>query len=134
MVAAVVERDGRYLLGRRPEGKRHAGLWEFPGGKIDPGEDAAGAARRELAEELSLAVEEVGPCALSIEDGGSPFVIDFYPVRATGEPIAHEHAEVGWFEPEALSALDLAPADRAFAAWLRGPEKGRRPEPSGSHS
>lgn len=121
VVAAVVERDGRYLLGLRPEGKRHAGMWEFPGGKIDPGEDAAEAARRELAEELSLVVRGVGPRTRSFDDGTSPFVIDFYPVQVDGEPIVHEHAEIGWFTPEELEALPLAPADRAFADWLTTP-------------
>ena len=119
VVAAVVERDGRYLLGRRPEEKRHGGLWEFPGGKIDDGEDAEQAARRELAEELSLDVSRVGALLHSFDDDGSQFVIDFYPVLAMGDPVAHEHAEIGWFTVDELNALALAPADRAFGDWLR---------------
>ena len=55
VVAAVIRREGRYLLGRRPGHKRHGGLWEFPGGKLHDGEDAEAAAHRELDEELALA-------------------------------------------------------------------------------
>ncbi|HSG49130.1 MAG TPA: NUDIX domain-containing protein, partial [Longimicrobiales bacterium] len=54
VIAAVIHRDGRYLVGRRPDDKRHGGLWEFPGGKLDPGESWLEAARRELSEELEM--------------------------------------------------------------------------------
>ncbi|MCK7504065.1 MAG: NUDIX domain-containing protein [Desulfobacterales bacterium] len=54
VIAAVIRRDGRYLVGRRPDGKRHGGLWEFPGGKVDPGESRLEAAHRELGEELGM--------------------------------------------------------------------------------
>lgn len=118
VVAAVVERDGRLLLGLRPPEKRHGGLWEFPGGKLDPGETAAEAARRELAEELGVVVTDVGERLLSVGDDPSPFVIEFFPVSITGGPSAIEHAEIAWFTVAELAALPLAPADRAFATWL----------------
>jgi len=54
VVAGILWREGRYLGVRRPEGKAHAGLWEFPGGKVEPGEDPAAALVRELAEELDI--------------------------------------------------------------------------------
>jgi len=117
VVAAVVEREGRLLLGLRPRHKRHGGLWEFPGGKIDEGEDYEGATRRELLEELELHAERVGERLFAVEDEGSPFVIEFYTVEVRGTPVAHEHAEVGWFTTEALEAMPLAPADRAFVGW-----------------
>lgn len=120
VVAAVIERDGRYLLGRRPEEKRHGGLWEFPGGKLDQGEDAEGAARRELAEELALRVVSVGPVLHSVIDPAAPFVIHFHPVRAVGDPAPLEHEEVGWFRVEEMRGLGLAPADGHFVAWLSG--------------
>src|SRR5678815_488315 len=97
VVAAVVERDGRLLLCRRPAGKRHAGLWEFPGGKLLPGEPVAEAARRELAEELGVGVLAVGERLLTLPDPGSVFVVEFYPVKIAGEPEALEHEELGWF-------------------------------------
>ena len=118
VVAAVVEREGRLLLCRRPAGKRHAGLWEFPGGKLLPGESVTAAARRELAEELAVEVLAVGERLLALPDPGSVFVVEFYPVKIAGEPEALEHEELGWFRPEELPGLDLAPSDRAFAEWL----------------
>jgi mutator protein MutT len=133
VVAAVVERHGRYLLGRRPREKRHGGLWEFPGGKVDAGESVADAARRELDEELGLRVAGVGVHLRSVADGSSPFVIEFHEVVVDGEPVAHEHEEVGWFTPGQLSGMHLAPADRDFAASLvsAAAAEGREAGPEG---
>ena len=119
VIAAVIVRDGRYLVGRRPAEKRHGGLWEFPGGKVDAGEDWSGAARRELAEELGMLVGSVGRLLLSVGDEGSAYVIHFVEVEATGEPMPTEHTAVGWYTPEELAALPLAPADARFVARLR---------------
>lgn len=116
VVAAVVEREGRLLLCRRPAGKRHAGLWEFPGGKLHPGETAVDAARRELAEELGVEVLAVGERLLALNDPGSVYVVEFHPVKIAGEPHPLEHEALGWFTPKELAGLDLAPSDRAFAA------------------
>lgn len=118
VVAAVVERDGKLLLGKRPERKRHGGLWEFPGGKIDPGEGPTEAARRELAEELGLRVVAVGERMLALPDEASTFVIEFYPVEVSGEPEPFEHDEVGWFAIEQMADMPLAPADATFVSWL----------------
>jgi 8-oxo-dGTP diphosphatase len=118
VVAAVIVRDGRYLLGRRPAAKRHGGLWEFPGGKVDEEESPSHAASRELREELSLHVTSVGARVAAIDDAESPFVIEFYDVVAAGEPLAHEHDELGWFTATELQDVALAPADRLFAQLL----------------
>lgn len=118
VIAAVVEDGGRWLLGRRPAEKRHAGLWEFPGGKLLDGESASDAARRELAEELDLAVKAAGRTLFTARDPASPFVIEFVEIFVEGSPTPHEHDELGWFDVEALRELPLAPADRAFATWL----------------
>ena len=127
VVAAVVERDGRLLLCRRPRGKRHAGLWEFPGGKLLPGESIEEAAGRELAEELAVEVLSVGDLLLELPDPGSPFVVEFHPVEIAGEPVALEHDALAWVRPEELGGLDLAPGDRAFAMHLlRYPREGER--------
>lgn len=119
MVAAVLRREGRYLLGLRPTEKRHGGLWEFPGGKLAPGESLLAAARRELAEELELRVTGIGDVLRSFADGSSPFVIEFVEARAVGDPVAVEHEAVGWFSVEEMGAMPLAPADATFAGWLR---------------
>lgn len=118
VVAAVLRREGRYLLGLRPERKRHGGLWEFPGGKVDPGESTLDAARRELAEELEIEVTSVGELVLSVADGRSPFVIDFVDTVAVGSPNPLEHEELGWFTVEEMLEMRLAPADARFVAHL----------------
>jgi len=118
VVAAVIEREGRFLLGLRPEHKRHGGLWEFPGGKVDPGEDADQAARRELDEEMRLEVMTVGSCLLAVEESRSSFVIEFFEVTVRGEPQALEHSELAWHSAEELRGMPLAPADADFVRWL----------------
>ena len=117
VVAAVVARDGRYLVGRRPEHKRHGGLWEFPGGKVGAGESIFEAVTRELAEELSLETNGIGRTLFSCRDGDAPFEIHFVEVEIEGEAVPHEHTEVGWFTPSELEGLPLAPADAAFVAY-----------------
>jgi len=118
VIAAVVRLEERYLLGRRPDEKRHGGLWEFPGGKLDPGESMADAARRELHEELGVTVRRLGATRYSVRDEGSPFLIEFVDVEVEGVPVALEHSELGWFTPAEMGTLPLAPADARFAAWL----------------
>jgi len=121
VIAAVIRRDGRYLLGRRPEEKRHGGLWEFPGGKLHEGEALLSAADRELGEELDMRAAAIGALLFSASDGDSPFVIHFVEVEAEGEPTALEHSEVGWFTPAELADLPLAPADARFVRTMGEP-------------
>ena len=118
VVAAVIHRDGRYLLGLRPGHKRHGGLWEFPGGKLDPGETLVDAAARELDEELGVSCTGGGRRIWASADPGSPYVIEFVEIIIEGEPRALEHDTVGWFTPDELRNMPLAPSDRAFVAFL----------------
>ncbi len=118
MVAAVIRREGRYLVGRRPRAKRHGGLWEFPGGKVQEGESSFDAARRELAEELALEATLAGTTLLTVGDGDAPFVIRFVEIEVRGEPTPLEHEAVGWFTPAELARLPLAPADAEFVRSL----------------
>ena len=116
VIACVIERNGRYLICRRPEHKRHGGLWEFPGGKIEPGETMLAAAQRELQEELGMNAQNVGDALLCLHDEGSPFIIEFVPVQTTGEPQLIEHTAIQWLSPQQLSGLPLAPSDRRFVS------------------
>lgn len=119
VVAAVIRRDSLYLLCRRPEGKRHALLWEFPGGKLEPGESFWQAAERELLEELALTVTSVGDIRLVVAEPGSHFVVNFIDVDATGAPQPLEHEELRWMTLEDMNAVELAPTDRIFVDYLR---------------
>jgi mutator protein MutT len=123
VVAAVIVREGRYLMGRRPEHKRHGGLWEFPGGKVHDGESREDAVGRELHEELGLTTRTVGARLWWEADEGSPFVIHFLETEVEGTPEAREHSQVGWFTPDEMAALPLAPGDARFVSRLR---EGRR--------
>ena len=123
VVAAVIEREGRYLLCQRPAGKHHAGLWEFPGGKVHEDETDADALRRELEEELDVAPAAEPVLAAEHADAGASFLICFLKTTVTGEPQCLEHAAIGWFSPEEIPSLELAPADAAFAAGAFTAEK-----------
>jgi mutator protein MutT len=125
VVAAVIRRDERYLVGRRPAAKRHGGLWEFPGGKVLEGESRLDAAARELEEELGLEVVALGRLLFSVEDAGSPFVIEFFETDASGDPRALEHSEIGWFTVAELARMELAPADAGFVGSLSASRAGR---------
>jgi mutator protein MutT len=114
VIAAVVTNGDRLLLCQRPYHKRHGGLWEFPGGKCEPGESDPEAARRELREELGVDVLAVGPAELAILDPESPFEIVFVPVVIAGTPVCHEHRALAWKSLEEALSLPLAPSDRRF--------------------
>lgn len=114
VLAAIIEDNGRYLVCRRPLHKRHGGLWEFPGGKIEPLESDIDAARRELREELDVEVISVGREYFAVQDVGSPFLIAFVEVQITGTPRCCEHLELRWSTPRDIRTLELAPSDRQF--------------------
>lgn len=119
VVAAVIERQGRLLLCRRPLNKRHGGLWEFPGGKMEAGESFLQAGGRELDEELSLQAVSADDPKFSILDEASGFTIHFVKMEANGEPQLKEHIELSWVKPSRLHELELAPSDRAYAEFIK---------------
>jgi mutator protein MutT len=114
-----MKRDGNYLVCQRPEHKHYGGLWEFPGGKMELGETYFEAARRELAEELDVGVQSVGPAIFSVTDPGSEFLIEFVPTTIDGNPRCLEHIALRWVSLHDLPSLELAPSDRRFVEFLR---------------
>ncbi len=122
VVAGLILDDaGRLLACRRPEGKHLGGKWEFPGGKLEEGEDAAAALVRELEEELGIVVlpgELLTPVVWDY--GRGP--IRLHPIVCrivAGELHPHEHSEIRWCGREELGALDWAAADvPVLAEWL----------------
>ncbi|MES2753173.1 MAG: (deoxy)nucleoside triphosphate pyrophosphohydrolase [Pseudomonadota bacterium] len=118
VAAALVDRDGRVLVQQRPAGKHHGGLWEFPGGKVEPGETPEAALIRELAEELAIDVETacLAPAAFASEP---PLLLLLYVCRKwQGTPRATDGAALRWLRPVALHALAMPPADRPLVGLL----------------
>jgi 8-oxo-dGTP diphosphatase len=116
VVAAVVRRGGALLVTRRHDRPGAPGQWEFPGGKVEPGEAEPEALRRELHEELGCAVE-VGPLLVRHAHRYPTFEVElaFYAARLPGgaEPRALGVAALAWAEPGALAGYDVLEADRA---------------------
>ena len=117
VIAAVISQGEKLLVCQRPLTKRHGGLWEFPGGKRQPGESDAQAAARELREELGVDVEEVGKELFAAHDDGAPYLIAFLPVTIAGQPACREHMALRWELPKDIAQLPLAPSDRRFVSW-----------------
>lgn len=118
VVAAVVQRDGRYLVCQRPLTKRHGGLWEFPGGKRETNESDEAALVRELEEELAVSVIRTGQPFCELQDPSSPYLVAFIPVEIVGEPVRKEHLALHWLDPIELSRLPMAPTDRRFLEFV----------------
>jgi 8-oxo-dGTP diphosphatase len=115
VVCAMIMRDERVMIARRPPDKKLGGLWEFPGGKVEPGESAEAALHRELLEELGCTVRITQTLAPFVHEypWGSIELIPFLCELTTGSaaPHPHEHTALAWVERGQLSAYELAPAD-----------------------
>ena len=113
VVGAVITKDGLVLCAQRGPGGSLAGLWEFPGGKIEPGETPRAALEREISEELECVIEVGAEITTTAYE--YPFGIvtltTFYCTLVDGTPRLTEHASIEWLAPEQLGTLDWAPAD-----------------------
>ena len=131
VVAAVITDDrGRFLLAQRPAHKKLGLKWEFPGGKVEPGETPAAALARELREELGIEISGIEPLPRFSHDYGFA-VIDMIPLRCriaptSPAPHAHEHVGLVWAELAELGSYDLAPADLPVVEELRKENRQRR--------
>ncbi len=127
VVAAVIERRGSegtmILIGQRKAGSRHAGKWEFPGGKVEPGEESRAALVRELREELGIEArigEEIENYDFSYREG-SVTRLRFYRVTEfQGEPENLDFAQIAWERRDRLPQYDFLEGDVAFVRRLAG--------------
>ena len=120
---ALIDPDGRVLIAQRPADKQMGGLWEFPGGKVEPGESPEAALIRELAEELGIVVQE--PCLAPFSFASHSYA-DFHLLmplyvcrRWQGEPQAKEHTALKWVRPKDLKDYPMPPADVPLIPMLR---------------
>ncbi len=123
VACALVDGDGRVLIAKRPEGRALAGLWEFPGGKIDPGEKPEDALIRELAEELGIDVTEscLAPLTFASHTYESfHLLMPLYVCRQWhGDVAPLEGQELAWVRPNRLAGYEMPPADEPLKAMLR---------------
>ena len=124
LVAACVllDSEGGILIAKRPPGRSLAGLWEFPGGKVEQGESAEHALIRELAEELGIGIAAVDLAPLTFASHAYPDFHLLMPLflcrRWRGEPTPHEGQELAWVKPTELAAYAMPPADESLKAVL----------------
>ena len=125
LVAAValVDADGRVLLAERPEGKHLAGMWEFPGGKVQPGETPEAALIRELAEELGIDVQASCLAPFTFASYAYPdfhLLMPLYVCRKwRGIVSPQEGQRLKWVRPARLGDYEMPPADKPLVAMLR---------------
>ncbi|VAW15458.1 5-methyl-dCTP pyrophosphohydrolase [hydrothermal vent metagenome] len=123
VATALVDSDGRVLIARRPQGKAMAGLWEFPGGKMEPGERPEETAIRELQEELSIDVTEACLAPLTFASHAYEEFDLLMPLfvcrRWSGLVSPAEGQEIAWVRPVRLGDYQMPAADRPLVAVLR---------------
>jgi 8-oxo-dGTP diphosphatase len=123
VAVALVDPDGRVLLAQRPEGKSMAGLWEFPGGKVETGETPEQALIRELSEELAIAVKEACLAPLTFAShtyAAFHLLMPLYVCRRwDGTPTARHHAALKWVRPRDMRDMAMPEADLPLIPMLR---------------
>jgi mutator protein MutT len=126
VAAAVIDAAGRVLIAQRPEGKHLAGGWEFPGGKLEPGEERLAGLARELHEELGISIIGTPRPLIRVRHAypSREVLLDIWVVkRYSGEARGLDGQALRWCTQEELEAADLLPADRPIVRALRLPER-----------
>jgi 8-oxo-dGTP diphosphatase len=122
LASALVDIDGRVLITRRPPGKPMAGLWEFPGGKLDPGETPEAAIIREMDEELGVNITDSCLAPLTFASHDYPkfhlLMVLFVCRRWTGTPVPREDQHLKWVRPNRLRDFPMPPADEPLISHL----------------
>lgn len=124
MAGVMLDADGHVLLAQRPPGKHLAGMWEFPGGKLEPGEAPLDGLARELMEELGIVLQRAEPLIqVPWRHAGWALLLDAWLVRPwQGSPQSLDGQALQWQMPAQVDPAILAPADReilqALQAWL----------------
>jgi len=122
VAAALIDGDGRLLVQQRPEGKAMAGLWEFPGGKVEPGETPEAALIRELNEELGIDVEQacLAPACFASEPLAECHLLLLLYICRKWRGIARalEAPAIKWVRPVELHNLEMPPADKPLIGLL----------------
>jgi len=115
VVCALIEQDGQVLCAQRSPIMRHPGLWEFPGGKIQPNEEPIAALKREIFEELGVSIAVTATLPAHIHTYPGMPAVQLWPFRClmvAGHLIAKEHAQLLWVAPQNLMELEWLAADR----------------------
>ncbi|MNI54448.1 CTP pyrophosphohydrolase [compost metagenome] len=121
VAAAIIHnKEGKLLIARRKPGKAQAGLWEFPGGKLEPGEDVPQCLRRELLEEMNIEIRPDEAYGCHEYDYGSVQIrlIAWRAEYLGGEIVLNDHDAYSWTEPSGLVKFGFAPADLPFVERL----------------
>ena len=122
VAAALTNQVGEILLQRRPEGRQMAGLWEFPGGKVDEGESPESALIRELREELGIevSVSDLAPITFASEplEDTNLLLLLYRCTKWQGEPVALDSPELRWLRPSDMHDLPMPPADMPLVLAL----------------
>ena len=123
VACALVDADGRVLICQRPQGKQLAGLWEFPGGKVEDGETPEAALIRELKEELGIEVKQacLAPFVFASHAyEGFHLLMPLYLCRRWDGFVQQlEHAALAWVKPTEMGQYPMPPADEPLVAYLR---------------